>query len=156
MVVCRGGVSSPERDQEQRQSKGRRDRRLPLSGLDKANDVYRRPEDPPGIQGSENLGTSLVPNEVKLVTEDWAELLRLAMSLGSGGHNPRRGPVRYINLGKRTNLNSRTLPSAMETVYEREEKEEVLDAKSSTRVSPENSVSMGCSPGSAPWQARCL
>jgi hypothetical protein len=63
-----------------------------LSDLDKANDVYGRPEDPLGIQELANLGTQLLSDNVKLMAEDWAELLQLAISLESGGHNPRCGP----------------------------------------------------------------
>ena len=65
---------------------------LPLSDPDKANDVYGRPEDPLGIQELANLGTQLLSDNVKLMAEDWAELLQLAISLESGGHNPRCGP----------------------------------------------------------------
>ena len=41
-----------------------------LSDLDKANDVYGRPEDPLGIQELANLGTQLLPDNVKLMAED--------------------------------------------------------------------------------------
>ena len=40
-------------------------------------------------------------NEVQLVAEDWAELLQLALGLGTGGNRPRRGSCTVHQSGGR-------------------------------------------------------
>jgi hypothetical protein len=72
-----------------------------VSDDEEASDVDKCPADLVGVHEVANLGTQVRPRNVDLVAEHRAELLQLAISLGSGGFGPRLLPRTVPELGAR-------------------------------------------------------